>query len=69
MIMNILCWYYDGQAHTRHKVLHVKRLFPLPLAAQANGGRREQDGGQQRQAHAAPRDHVRPVVPHAGIVT
>lgn len=43
---------------TRHEVLHVKRLFPLPLAAQANGRRREQNGGHQRQADAAPRDDV-----------
>lgn len=57
------------EAFTRHEVLHVKRLFPFPLAAQANGRRREQNGGDQREPDAAPSDHVRPVVPHARIIT
>lgn len=54
---------------TGHEILHVKRLLSLPLATQANGRRGEQDGGQQRQADATPRDHVRPVVPNAGVIS
>ena len=56
----------QGQGHlnirTWHQILHVDSFFLLPLAAQANGGAREQDRRDESESNADPSDHVRPIV-------
>ena len=56
----------EGQGHlnirTWHQILHVDSFFLLPLAAQANGGAREQDRRDESESNADPSDHVRPIV-------
>lgn len=53
---------------TRHEVMHIGRLFPVALAAQADGSPREEDGRDQSPAHTQPSEYKGPVIGNVSVV-
>lgn len=48
--------------------MHIGRLFPVALAAQADGSPREEDGRDQSPAHTQPSEYKGPVIGNVSVV-
>jgi len=48
--------------------MHIGRLFPVALAAQADGRPREEDGRDQSPAHTQPSEYKGPVIGNVCVV-
>lgn len=48
--------------------MHIGRLFPVALAAQADGSPREENGRDQSPAHTQPSEYKGPVIGNVSVV-